>query len=107
MLNGGTWKSRALETVRKTFQLIMQSSKITDSYDQHKEMLMNVLNKNKWVEKLEFVTVGWIENYEKSAKINVKLTKRNSDYITQRLEIFKTKTKILQTCKEFNTQGKI
>ena len=106
MLNGGVWRGRAIETIKRTFHTILQAGSITETYDQHKKMLINFLEMNKWPEKLEFISVGWVENYDKGIKINVKLTKRNADFIEQRLEIFKTKARIIKECKENTKLGK-
>ena len=98
LLNGGLWKGRALETVKTTFQTILYARNIAETYEQHEKMLKNVLEKCKWSERLEFVSIGWVENFDKTIKINVKLTKRSTDFIEQRLEIFETRTKILKNC---------
>ena len=106
MLNGAVWRGRTMETMRNIFNTILQAGIITDEYENHEKVIKNFLQKNKWNEKMEFVSIGWIEGYEGKIKINFKMTKRNTDFIKQRVEIFNTKAKIIKEYKEKTKSGK-
>ena len=106
MMSGNVWRGRTIETVRMIFNTIVQSGNITEAYSTHEEVLNNFLENTAWSEKMDFISIGWIENYEGKVKVKFKMTKRNSDFIDQRLEIFKTKTKLVTKCKETNNLGK-
>ena len=106
MLNGSLWRGRVMETMKKVFMTIIQAGNITDVYENHVKVVNYFIKSNSWKEKCEFVSVGWVENYEKSIKISARLVKRTSDFIAQRLEIFKTKMAIIDKCKEKQNLGK-
>ena len=106
MQNGGIWRGRALETIRNILMNILQASKILEAFEGHRKVLENFLKMNSKKEGLEFVVISWVESFEKQAKIRVKMTKRSSQYIPQRLEIFKTKMQIIKNCKENEFLGK-
>ena len=106
MMNGGIWKARAMETIKQIFMTIMQASKIIETYETHQSVLEKFIEENKWIEKQEYVKVGWVETFDRNVKIQVRMTKRTSDFIQQRLEIFKTKVHILKKCKKEHNLGK-
>ena len=106
MMNGNIWKARAMETVKHIFLTIMQASKIIETYETHQQILEKFIEENKWIEKQEYVKVGWVETFDKNVKVQVKMTKRTSDFIKQRMEIFKTKVNILKQCKKKYKLGK-
>ena len=106
MMNGSLWKARVMETVKHTFLTIMQASKIIETYEIHQQVLDKFIEENKWIEKQEFVKVGWVETFDKNVKVQVRMTKRTSDFIQQRMEIFKTKVNILKKCKKKHDLGK-
>ena len=107
MMNGSLWKARVMETVKHIFMTIMQASKIIESYEIHQQILEKFIDENKWIEKQEFVKVGWVETFDKNVKVQVRMTKRTSDFIQQRMEIFKTKVNILKKCKKKHDLGKL
>ena len=74
MKNGGIWRGRALETIRNILMNILQASKIIESYENHQKVLENFLKMNSKKEGQEFVVIGWVESFEKQAKIKVKMT---------------------------------
>ena len=100
MLNGAIWRGRTMETIRKIFNTIIQASSITDAYENHEKVIKSFLRKIKWSEKMEFISVGWVEGYDGKIKVNFKMTKRNTDFIKQRIELFNVKTKIANKYKE-------
>ena len=106
MQNGGIWRGRALETIRNILMNILQASKILEAFEGHRKVLENFLKMNSRTEGQEFVVLSWVESFEKQAKIRVKMTKRSSQFIPQRLEIFKTKMQIIKNCKENEYLGK-
>ena len=106
MMSGSIWRGRAVETVQMIFNTIVQSGNITETYDTHEEVLNNFLENTRWNEKMDFISIGWIENYEGKVKVKFKMTKRNSDFIEQRLELFKTKAKLVTKYKETSNLGK-
>ena len=100
MLHGSLWRARAMETIKQVFMTIMTSGKIIETYETYKDFLEKFISENKCTERQEFVKVGWVESFEKNVKIQVKMTKRSSDFIQQRIEIFKTKVQILKRCQK-------
>ena len=100
MQNGAMWRARVMKLTKDVFYEIMHSSKIPETYKQHSRMLQNVIKENKWTESMEFVAVGWVETNEKYAWVCNKMTKRMGGNFEARMEIFKTKTKVLNECKK-------
>ena len=92
-----------MDTIKQVFMTIMTGGKIIETYETYKEFLEKFIMENKCVERQEYVKVGWVESFDKNVKIQVKMTKRSSDYIQQRMEIFKTKVQISKKCqKKYN-----
>ena len=106
MKNGAIWKARAMETIKHIFTAIMQASKMIETYEVHQNILEKFIEENKWIEKQEYVKVGWVETFDKNVKVQVRMTKRTSDFVQQRMEIFKTKIHLLKKCKNEYKLGK-
>ena len=100
MRNGAMWRARVMKLTRNIFEEIMQSSKIPETYENHRKLLENIIKENKWTEEMEFITVGWIETNDKYTWANCKMTKRIGNNLEARMEIFKTKTMIAKECKK-------
>ena len=105
MMNGNIWKARVMETIKHIFMTVMQARTITETYEIYQNVLEKFIEENKWIEKQEYIKVGWVETYDKNVKIQVRMTKRTSDYVQQRMEIFKTKVNILKKCKKEHNLG--
>ena len=100
MLHGSLWRARAMETIKQIFMTIMTGGKIVETYEAHRSLLKKFIEENMCTERQEFIKIGWVETYEKNVKIQIKMTKRTSDFIRQRMEIFKTKVNIVKKCQK-------
>ena len=107
LLNGARWKSRTFVVINEVFTNILQAGKLPENFDLHQKVLDNFIKMNKWTEGQEHIGCGWIESYDKHVRAKVKLTKRNQNFINQRMEIFKTKTELVKHCQEREKTGKI
>ena len=107
MKNGTIWRSRAITTIKEVLLSVLQASKLTDAFDNHKLVLENFITMNAKNEASEHVGVGWVESFERHIKLRAKLTKRDCNHIQQRIEIFQTKSQILREYKKNTNLGKI
>ena len=107
MKNGTIWRSRAIATIKEVLLSVLQASKITDAFDNHKMVLENFITMNAKNEASEHVGVGWVESFERHIKLRAKLTKRDCNHIQQRIDIFQTKSQILREYKKNTNLGKI
>ena len=107
LLNGSTWKSKAFVTIKEVFMTIMQSGKLTETYDNHQKVLDNFVRMSKWTDGQEHIGCGWVESYDKHVRVRIKFTKRSQEFLEQRINIFKTKTELIRKCNDNNKLGKI
>ena len=107
MKNGTIWRSRAITTIKEVLLNVLQASKLTDAFDNHRLVLENFILMNAKNEAMEHVGVGWVESFERHIKLRAKLTRRDCNHIQQRIEIFSTKTQILREHKNGTNLGKI
>ena len=106
MRNGEVWRGRTIRTIKTVLVEVLQASNLIETYDMHKKVFENFIQLNAKNENQEHVGIGWAEVNDKQVKIHVKLTKRDCNHIKQRIEIYQTKTKILQGCKENENIGR-
>lgn len=104
---GAIWRSRAMKTLKVTFLEIVQGGKMLEVYETHQNMLENFIRMNQKNESQEYIGIGWVEAHEKFVTIKTKLTKKDCNHMTQRVEIYQTKTKILKECKENKNLSKL
>ena len=104
---GTVWRSRAMKTLKLVFMEVIQGGNMLEAYETHKNVLENFIQMNQKNEKQEYIGIGWAETYDKNVMIRTKITKKDSNHIDQRVEIYQTKTRILKENKENKNLGKM
>ena len=104
---GAVWRSRAMKTLKLVLLEIIQGGNMLEAYETHKNVLENFIQMNQKNEKQEYIGIGWAETYDKNVMIRTKITKKDSNHIDQRVEIYQTKTRILKENKENKNLGKM